>query len=210
MDKVEVMAMLRDIPIPEHLSRMTEFGLLDEVSDSMISDYEKELQARHDDLLITTATEEGIARRERILGILPDPDDSLEVRRSTVLFWWYNRMPYTRRVLESKVAALCGKGNYTFDYDPVEETIHVGISASLGWDVIDIVRSLLDRLVMLNVILDVKAIAVEVIDTTIYLGAVEQRYQSVEMIPDNADVMTQVDDTLYIGIHHWEWRKEGL
>ena len=204
------MADLRTIELPEHLQNMTEFRLLDEVSDKMFSDYDSEIEARHDDLLITTATEEGITRRERILGILPDPDSSLEARRATVLFWWYNRMPYTRRVLESKVAALCGTGNYTFEYDPAEEVLHVGVTASLGWDVVETVRSLLDKLVMLNVILDVKAVAVELLEAGVFIGAVEQRYMSVETIPDNAGVLPVIDTEYYIGSHHWEYVNDSV
>jgi len=178
------MADLRTIEIPEHLENMVEFRMLDKVSDKMMAAYDDELEARHDDLLITTATETGIARREKILGILPDPNDSLEARRAVVLFWWYNRMPYTRRVLESKVAALCGKGNYTFDYDLGGKVLHVGIAASLGWDVVNIVSSLLDRLVMLDVILDVKAVTVEVVENTSYYAVAQRSYIKDAVITD--------------------------
>ena len=204
------MSELRKIELPEHLQAMTEFRLLDEVSDKMMSAFDDEIVARHDDLLITTATEEGIARRERILGIIPDPDASLEARRTTVLFWWYNRMPYTRRVLESKVAAQCGVGNYTFDYDPIEQILTVGILASLGWDVIYIVRSLLDRLVMLNVILDVKAVAVEAIESPLYLGAVEQNFLNIETIKDNAWDLEPIDAERIAAAVNWVYTTEFI
>ena len=195
------MAELRTIELPEHLQEMPEFRLLDEVSDKLIAAFDDEIQDRHDDLLITTATEKGIARREKILGIIPDPESSLESRRTTVLFWWYNKMPYTRRVLEGKVAALCGAGNYTFDYDPVEQILHVGILASLGWEVVEVVKKLLDTLVMLNVVLDVKAIETEAIVNPIYLGAVEQSYLKIETIKDN--VWDFMDETVFLGSSHW-------
>ena len=178
------MADLRKIETPEHLYNMTEFKLLDEVTDKMMSDYDDELAARHDDLLITTATETGIARREKILGILPDPADSLEARRAVVLFWWYNRMPYTHRVLEGKVAALCGKDNYTFDYDLDEKVLHVGIAAELGGDVINIVSTLLDRLVMLDIILDVKAVTVEAMPVKFYCGVAQRTVVNCPVITD--------------------------
>lgn len=198
------MSDLREIPYPEHLYNMTEFRLLDEVSEKQMAAFDDEIQARHDDLLITTATRTGIARREKILGILPDPDDSLEARRTVVLFWWYNRMPYTRRFLEGKIKALCGEGNYTFNYDPISQELHVGVYAFLGWDVIDTVRSLLDKLVMLNVILDVKAIATEVLEQPVYLGAAEVRYMSVQTLSDNACELPLIDYRSYLGSHHWE------
>ena len=165
------MSELRTIELPEHLQAMTEFRLLDEVSDRMMAEFDDELAARHDDLLIMTATEEGIKRRERILGIIPDPETPLESRRATVLFWWYNRLPYTKRILETKIKALCGEGNYTFDYDPIEQVLHVGIFITLGWDLIFVVKDLLDRLVMLNVVLDVRAVITDAIEAPVYVGA---------------------------------------
>lgn len=179
------MADLRTIEIPEHLENMVEFRMLDKVSDKMMAAYEDEVQARHDDMLITTATEIGIARREKILGILPDPEDSLEARRAAVLFWWYNRMPYTRRVLEGKIAALCGAGNYTFEFDADEKILHVGVMASLGWNVVHVVEKLLDRLVMLDWILDTRAVTVETIETTVYIGAARRPYVVDAPIYDN-------------------------
>lgn len=175
------MADLRNIEIPKHLSKMLEFKLLDEVSDEMMSEYEDEMQARYDDVLITTATEIGIARREKILGILPDPEDSLEARRAVVLFWWYNRMPYTRRVLEGKIAALCGTGNYTFDYDLEEKILHVIIAPELGLDVLYAVTAILDRLVMLDIILDIKAITEIDKETDFYIGGVNKVIENISV-----------------------------
>lgn len=178
------MADLRKIEIPEHLYEMREFRMLDETSDKMMGKYEDEMQKRHDDILITTATETGIARREKILGILPDPNDSLEARRAVVLFWWYNRMPYTRRVLEGKIAALCGKDNYTFDYDMDNKVLHVGIAAELGRDVVNVISALLDRLVMLDWILDVKAVTVEPMTVTFYYGTAQRTIVNDILITD--------------------------
>jgi hypothetical protein len=180
------MAELRTIELPEHLANMTEFRLLDEVSEKQISDFEDELEARHNDFLITTATVTGIARREKILKLVVDPTEDLEARRARVLFWWYNRMPYTRKVIEGRIAALCGAGNYTFEYDVENEILHVGVTLSLGWPVVDMVRSLLDELVMLNVILDVRGTEIDDITTSIYVGAAVSEYTNCAPLYDNA------------------------
>lgn len=182
------MAELRTIELPEHLANMTEFRLLDEVSDKQMSDFDDELQARHDDFLITTATATGIARREKILKLVVDPTEDLEARRARVLFWWYNRMPYTRKVVESRIAALCGVGNYTFEYDVENEVLHVGVTQSLGWNVINMVRKLLDELVMLNVILEVRGVTVDEVDTDVYVGAVSHSIVYDAPLFDNVNV----------------------
>ena len=178
------MAELRTINMPEHLMNMTEFRLLDEVADGIFSDIDDEIEKLHNDMLITTATERGIARREKILGLIPDPEDDLEVRRARVLFWWYNRMPYTQRVIESRIRALCGD-NYTLEVDADNEIMHVGIKLDLGWNVINTVKDLLDDLVMLNFILDVRGVTVEAITTGFYLGFGMSEIKYDEPINDN-------------------------
>ena len=190
---------LRKIEFPEHLKDLTEFRLLDEVSEMQMKEYYSALLSLHDDLLITTATKEGITRREKILGILPDPALSLSARRAKVLFWWYNRMPYSRKVLESKVAALCGEGHYSFTYDTAEEVLHVGIDLCLGWDVIDVVKELLDRLVMLNVVLDIRGRTNDTQTESLHLGAFTRSYMKGHTLSDHLDCVAPVQTALFAG-----------
>lgn len=181
------MAELREISFPDHLSNMIEFRLLAEETDKLTSDLYDEMEARHSDILVTEATEIGITRREKILGILTDPEEDLESRRARVLFWWYNHMPYTRKVIESKILSLCGEGNYSFVYDVESEILHVGIDARLGWNVIRVVYDILDELIMLNVVLDVRATTSDDIDTTINGGSIEMHYVKSAILSDGIE-----------------------
>ena len=63
---------------------------------------------------ISTADEYGIARREKLLGIYPSEDASLESRRARVQNRWKDRLPYTMRVLERKLSELFGGGHHFF------------------------------------------------------------------------------------------------
>lgn len=67
------------------------------------------------DLFILSASAQGISRFEKILKITPASTDSLEARRARVLIKWNNRVPYTMRVLISKLNNICGIGNYELD-----------------------------------------------------------------------------------------------
>lgn len=62
---------------------------------------------------IATADEYGIARFEKILNILPSTEDTLESRRSRCQSKWFDRIPYTLRILLQKLMALCGDMNFT-------------------------------------------------------------------------------------------------
>ena len=67
-----------------------------------------------DDQFIETATEKGIRRRERLLGITPSRLDDLEYRRFRVLVRWNDRLPYTYRVLKNRLDQIF-KDNYKLE-----------------------------------------------------------------------------------------------
>ncbi len=66
---------------------------------------------------ISTADEYGIARREKLLGIYPSEDASLESRRARVQNKWFNRMPYTLGMFSQKIAALFGDTDFKLSPD---------------------------------------------------------------------------------------------
>ena len=50
---------------------------------------------------IETADEYGLSRYEKMLGIYPSAEDTLESRRSRVRSKWFNKIPYTMKTLLS-------------------------------------------------------------------------------------------------------------
>ena len=56
---------------------------------------------------IETADEYGISRYERMLNIHPSSEDTLESRRSRIRSKWFNKIPYTLKVLLQKLEVLC-------------------------------------------------------------------------------------------------------
>lgn len=68
---------------------------------------------------IATADEYGISRFEKMLHIYPSNEDTLENRRSMVQSKWFNKIPYTIRVLLQKLTVLCGDTDFllTNDFD---------------------------------------------------------------------------------------------
>jgi hypothetical protein len=61
---------------------------------------------------IETADEYGISRFEKILGVLPSIEDTLESRRARVQARWFNTIPYTMKSFIAKLAALCGDSDF--------------------------------------------------------------------------------------------------
>ncbi len=66
---------------------------------------------------IETADEYGISRFEKILNIMPSTEDTLESRRARVKSKWFNKIPYTIRVLLQKLKILCGNADFTLTHN---------------------------------------------------------------------------------------------
>ena len=66
---------------------------------------------------IETADEYGLSRYEKMLGIYPSAEDTLESRRSRVRSKWFNAMPYTMRTLLSKLQVLCDNADFTLTHN---------------------------------------------------------------------------------------------
>lgn len=79
------------------------------------------------DQWIETATQRGIARREKILHIQPYEDATLEERRQRVLALWFSYIPYTYRTLKRILTMLCGEDGYILELYPDIYTLKLEI-----------------------------------------------------------------------------------
>lgn len=61
------------------------------------------------DQFVDTATESGIARYEKILGIKPKATHTLDERRFNILTKMNEQLPFTMETLENTLLQLCGK-----------------------------------------------------------------------------------------------------
>lgn len=105
------------------------------------------------DLCLLTATEFGIARREKMLGIQPKELESLDGRRFTVLSKSNVQTPFTRIMMYKQLETLCGKGNYSIeiDYEAYTVNVLVGLVAKNSFDD---VADLLERFIPANMVIN--------------------------------------------------------
>ena len=66
---------------------------------------------------VSTADEYGISRFEKMLGIYPSAEDTLESRRARVHSKWFNSVPYTWRVLLQKLTVLCAETDFVLSHN---------------------------------------------------------------------------------------------
>lgn len=104
------------------------------------------------DLCILTATEEGLSRRERALGIKPKGDAAPEERRFVLLARYNEKLPFTRRVLEQQLESLCGEDGYTLSVDGEKKEASVLVALQVKSNFHE-VEKLLERVLPCNLTL---------------------------------------------------------
>ena len=102
-----------------------------------------------EDLAILTATDRGLSRYEKPLGIRPKGDATLDERRIVLLARYNEQLPFTRRVLEQQLESLCGEDGFTLEIHVEEKTadVLVALTAKSNFDE---VGKLLERVLPCN------------------------------------------------------------
>lgn len=121
-------------------------------------------------LFIHDADEDGIKRYEKLLGIKPSSDDTLQSRIFRVMARWNDRIPYTWNSFMDKLDILCGEGNYTItlknDEYTIDLTTHIGIYGGLNE-----LYNLLEKIIPCNLIVNAENILFGQNETELYFGS---------------------------------------
>ena len=112
---------------PPIMQELKEFQKIAEIEEAFFERLKQEIQNIVDDQFIQTATERGIARRERMLNVSPFADDTLETRRFRVQGIWNDKLPYTYRVLLERLDGLCGPDGYVIELNSGEYSLNIKI-----------------------------------------------------------------------------------
>ena len=112
---------------PPIMQELREFQKIAEIEDSLFEQLKQEIEGIVNDQFISTATEKGVARRERMLKISPFADDTLETRRFRVQGVWNDKLPYTYRVLLERLDSLCGPDGYVMELNAGEYSLNIKI-----------------------------------------------------------------------------------
>lgn len=103
---------------------------------------------------IETADAYGISRYEKLLGIYPTSDDTLESRRSRVRVRWALSVPYTIKTLIEKLNILCGNGSFILSHNfKVGYTISV-VTYLENYGQTEELNNLLQEMLPENIVID--------------------------------------------------------
>lgn len=112
---------------PPIMQELKEFQKIAEIEETFFKRLQQEIQNIVDDQFIQTATERGIARREKMLKVVHFADDTLETRRFRVQGVWNDKLPYTYRVLLERLDSLCGPDGYVMELNAGEYSLNIKI-----------------------------------------------------------------------------------
>lgn len=103
-----------------------------------------------DEAFIEDCTEYGLRKYENFLHIIPADGESLETRRSRVLLYWDNSVPYSYRNLIRQLNNYCGADNY--DIDQVNYLVSLSV---YGKTDISVIREFLEKVLPENILYEV-------------------------------------------------------
>lgn len=106
-----------------------------------------------DDQFVDTATENGIARWEKILNITPKGSDTLEARRFRIKTRLNEQLPFTMTTLRQQLSTLCGEDGYTVDLAVGTYLLIVRIALASKSNFND-VADMLQRVVPANIVIN--------------------------------------------------------
>ena len=104
---------------------------------------------------IETAQEYGIARFEKLLGILPSTEDTIESRRARIRARWFTHLPYTWRMFLHKLTTLCGGNDFTVTGRPGDYRVGLEVHLELRGQVGELER-LIEKMFPCNMIADIR------------------------------------------------------
>ena len=109
------------------------------------------------DQFISDATENGVSRWEKILGIVPQATLTLEERKFTILTRINEQLPFTLTTLEESLKSLCGANGYVVQLQANEYILIVKVALVAKQNFSDVQR-LLDRIVPANMVIQLSII----------------------------------------------------
>ncbi len=140
---------------PDILKNVTEMRAIMNAETPLIQAVWDACESCMNDQFISEATENGIARREKMLDITPYATDTLADRRFRLLSRYNENTPYTRKNLVNMLETLCGKDGYQLTILTSEFTVKVRVALTVRKQT-DSVRELLERILPYNMVFSVE------------------------------------------------------
>ena len=142
------------VEYPDVVIKIREVKACIDAGDSVGEVLEKHLEEADQNITIKTAAESGIQHREKILGIQPLDNTSLDDRKVEVLLRWWSSPVYTETTLRQKLDAVLGRGNYILDIDLDQKLVSCAVEVTRKY-MIKSVEDLFEQMIPLDYLLSI-------------------------------------------------------
>lgn len=139
--------------LPPFMREFAEMKRIMDAEQTEVDDLWKSCDKALDEQFVATASEYGISRYERILGIVPKATSTLDERRFTISTRMTEDTPYTMTSLKQKLENLCGKDGYSVELDANNYILKVRIALTARNNYDD-VCAMLQKIVPANMVID--------------------------------------------------------
>ena len=141
--------------LPPFLRGIYEFQIINNACEQPEADsLWQRLEETLNDQFIETAAESGIERLEKICGISPKAEDSLEDRRFRLSSIYIENRPTTLIFLKKQLEQLCGPGNYSISVNNAGYTLTVKV-ALVSKASLNAVKELITKIKPANIAADI-------------------------------------------------------
>ena len=140
--------------LPQLMTEYTELDGIMTVETTELNGVEVEHEALVNNRYIHTCNEDGVARFEHIMSIIPNSNDTLVDRQFRCISKWNQTIPYNYKVLDEKLALLCGEGAYELIVDFTNQSVHIKlalVNENQFQSVVDLVNSIVPCNMLINV-----------------------------------------------------------
>jgi hypothetical protein len=139
--------------LPEVIKKIREYQALMYGEQPEIFDLFIGIDTALNNQFIITATEYGVERWEKILGIVPKATFTLDERKFTILAKLSEQLPFTYRMLEQMMTQLCGEDGFRITLQNEIYTLNVSVDLTAANNFND-VDALLKRTCPANLIIN--------------------------------------------------------
>lgn len=140
--------------LPDIIHQIREYQEIEKKYDHNIVTAISQLNRIEQNRFLDGLDEYGCERNEQILGIIPDPSDTLEDRRRRIRGYYTSNKPYTIKKLREVLGAMCRENGYILTVDTENYIVKVAIKLE-SRRLVDNADELVRRMVPANLIVDV-------------------------------------------------------
>lgn len=141
--------------LPDLFANISEYKILLESENITIQTLWQTIMQSLDNQFILTSDIQGIERWEKILSIVPEPDDDLETRRYRCLTAVSLSELSTIRKLQEKLETICGNGNVEMVFESDLFTLHIIIKNNTAKA--NMIKNYILESIPANLVLDFKS-----------------------------------------------------